>query len=282
MYECRGFLSGWGIQWDPHGGAEDVHVFSWSDTCLCICIPACQVCVKYGTSVHILQRTPPPHHAHPVQESGKMHASYLLQPAKMFVEIDIILHSVGPSLCRALWTLGNNLATATKIPEIHSRTKIALFTCAFYLSVFAHFYSASILQPAEGTARTSVHVVCCLGSLKLLEPSRISQPVPVGCSPFHSSLPFFFLPLSSSLFSFFSCLSPQTASVLSGSSWPLISLRPTLLAAELLYLQPALCLCLKYLWGDFFFLCGASKRGTEGEKTFYSTCLSDVRRKESV
>lgn len=70
--------------------------------------------------------------------------------------------------------------------------------------MFTHFYSASILQPAEGTARTSVHVVCCLGSLKLLEPSRISQPAPVGCSPFHSSLHFYFFTLSNSLFSFFS------------------------------------------------------------------------------
>lgn len=41
----------------------------------------------------------------------------------------------------------------------------------------------------------------------------------------------------------------------------------------------------KYLFGGGFFslflLCGASKRGTKGEKTFCSTCWSDVWRKES-
>lgn len=110
----------------------------------------------------------------PVWEDGETHASYLLQPAKMFVEINIILHPAGPSLCSALQTLGNNLATATKLPKNPQQAKNSTLTCAFYPSVFTHFYSASILQPAEGTARTSVYVVCCLGSLKLLEPSRIS------------------------------------------------------------------------------------------------------------
>lgn len=48
-----------------------------------------------------------------------------------------------------------------------------------------------------------------------------------------------------------------------------LSLSSALLAAERFYLQPALSLCLKYLWGEFlffsfFFLCGASKRGTKG------------------
>lgn len=153
--------------------------------------------------------------------------------------------------------------------------------------MFAHFYSASILQPAEGTARTSVHVVCCLGSLKILEPSRISQPVPVGCSPFHSSLPFFFFyPFLTPSFHF-SCLSSQTASVLSISAFvrQLLTahLSPSSLAGCWTSLPSASPLPLSQVpQGWFFFLCGASKRGTKGEKTFYSICLSDVRRKESV
>lgn len=119
------------------------------------------------------------------------HVSYLLQPAKMLVEIDII-HPAGPSLCSALPTLGNNLATATKTPKNPQQDKNSPLTCAFYPSC-SHTSTASILQPAEQT-RTSVHVVCCLGSLKLLEPSRISPAVPVGCSPFLSSLEYFSTP----------------------------------------------------------------------------------------
>lgn len=137
--------------------------------------------------------------------------------------------------------------------------------------MFTHFYSASILQPAEGTAKTSVHVVCCLGSLKLLEPSRISQPVPVGCSPFHSSLHFFFT-FSNSLFSFFSCLSSQTASV-----WSVSAFVQQLLTAHLSLSSLAGCwtslpsaslLPLSKVplgWGFFFFV-GLPKGAQRGRK----------------
>lgn len=131
----------------------------------------------------------------PGQEGGNA-PSYLLQPAEMFVEIDIILHPAGPSLCSALPTLGNNLATKT--PQTPQRDK----NSASYPSLLTHFYSASILQPAEQTARTSVHVVCCLGSRRRLEPSRVSRAEPVGPSP--SFLLNIFVPLSNSPFLFLS------------------------------------------------------------------------------
>lgn len=146
---------------------------------------------------------------------------------------------------------------------------------------------------AEGAERTSVRVVWCLGSLGLLEPSRKTQTMPVGRTPFLSSR-FFFHPLSHSPPFFFllpalsqvhsNCSSSDHISVfllhLTISHLPRAPPSPATLS-----LFPLRCSFAPSgvpLGRANFFLRGLPK-GARGErKVFCSTCLSDVVREQEA
>lgn len=129
---------------------------------------------------------------------------------------------------------------------------------------------------AESAQRTLARVVWCLGSLRLLEPSRITQTMPVGCTPFLSffSSPFFYLFLTPpSLFPAFSLKHPHRASVFticvhfSCALWSLIFLCPPSLSPAPLpppSLYPSLPLCLKHLLVEQFF--SGLPKGAQGER----------------
>lgn len=174
--------------------------------------------VEGMTQAHYLQHAWPPHDAHPVRQSGKMHASYLFQPAEMFVEIDIILHCAGPSLCRALQMLGNNLTRTTKIPKIQSRTKIALYL-VLSTPLCSHTSTAlgfcSLQREQRGPQSMWFVVGTAWNFHSQAEYLNLCQ---LAVLPFILLFKFFFLPLSNCLF-FLSCLSSQTASVLSISAF---------------------------------------------------------------
>lgn len=135
------------------------------------------------------------------------------------------------------------------------------------------FVHIAVAQRAE---RTLVRVVWCLGSLRLLEPSRITQTMPVGCTPFLSSL-HFFLPLSNSPFFFFLLSLSSTLKLLQYLLYLCISAAPhdlssfSVLPYCLLLLSlsaSSLSLFLKYLLVELIF--AGLPKGAQGERKLYA------------
>lgn len=117
----------------------------------------------------------------------------------------------------------------------------------------------------ERAERTLVRVVWSLGSLRLLELSRITQTMPVGCTPFLSSVHFFFS-TSFWLFFFLSHFLSQTHSncfsVYHISVFLLhLMITFSVLPLYLLYLYPSVCCPLsRSVWStsQSSWFCGAS------------------------
>lgn len=160
--------------------------------------------------------------------------------------------------------------------KIHTKTKHWLLTVMHSISLNPTLLLSQTLHYCSHRERTLVRVVWNLGSLRLLELRRITPNMPVGCTPFLSSLHFFhFLtpPFAFSCFpsqAHFNCFSNSAAPHDISS----FSVLPFFLPYLSLSVSSPVSLRLRYLsvkiilWG---FL-----KGHRGEETFCSTCLSDV------
>lgn len=187
---------------------------------------------------------------------------------------------------------------SNKTPGSDKQKKVSskLFVLSVSLSPFILLLFTLHTAFAEGAERTSVRVVWCLGSLGLLEPSRKTQTMPVGCTPFLSSR-FFFSPSFSLPLFFFSFLLSlkytQTAPALTISlcscctSQSLICLPPS---SHTAVSRNSVSVPLRCSFAPSgvplgranFFLRGLPK-GARGErKVFCSTCLSDVVREQEA
>lgn len=142
-------------------------------------------------------------------------------------------------------------------------------------------------------AEKDLRVVRCLGSLRLLEPSRKTPTMPVGCTPFPFFL--FFYPLSHSPFLLLSSLSLSLPLSLSSALklpglWPyLCVVTATHILSSLLALScnsdvlPLFLKCLSVELIFFFFsIAGLHKRGARGEESFLAAhaCQMWCRRKK--